>query len=91
MSRELQETGRFYALAVPLPSLLTETGLLARIGAVLSELDIAVQNARIATLGERAEDVFFVTDRLGNPVSDPQLCERLQQRLKEELNNRNWD
>lgn len=70
---------------------LDRPGLLARIGAVLSELDIAVQNARIATLGERAEDVFFVTDRLGNPVSDPQLCERLQQRLKEELNNRNWD
>ena len=48
-------------------------------------------NARIATLGERVEDVFFVSDRNGEPVSDPALCERLQQRLKEELNNSNWD
>ncbi len=70
---------------------LDRPGLLARIGSVLAELDIAVLNARIATLGERVEDVFFVSDRNGDPVSDPQLCERLQQRLKEELNNSNWD
>ena len=70
---------------------LDRPGLLARIGQVLAEFEIAVQNARIATLGERAEDVFFVSNRDGNPVSDPQLCERIQTRLKEELNNRNWD
>ncbi|MDF1781402.1 MAG: [protein-PII] uridylyltransferase [Alcanivoracaceae bacterium] len=70
---------------------LDRPGLLARIGQVLAEFEIAVQNARIATLGERAEDVFFVSNREGNPVSDPQLCERIQTRLKEELNNRNWD
>ena len=70
---------------------LDRPGLLARIGSVLAELDIAVLNARIATLGERVEDVFFVSDRNGEPVSDPALCERLQQRLKEELNNSNWD
>ena len=70
---------------------LDRPGLLARISSVLSELDISVLNARIATLGERVEDVFFVSDRHGEPVSDPALCETLQQRLKQELNNSNWD
>lgn len=70
---------------------LDRPGLLARIGAVFAELDIAVQNARIATLGERAEDVFFITDRAGRQISDPALCETLQARLRDQLDNRNWD
>lgn len=70
---------------------LDRPGLLARIGAVFAELDVAVQNARIATLGERAEDVFFITDREGRQISDPVLCETLRSRLREQLDNRNWD
>ena len=66
---------------------LARPGLLARIGQLFSEFELAVQNARIATLGERAEDVFFVTDKQGNPISDPELCLKLQAHLKEELDN----
>lgn len=66
---------------------LDRPGLLARIGTIFSEFNVAVQNARIATLGERAEDVFFVTDKAGQPLSDPQLCQNLQQRLKDALDN----
>lgn len=69
---------------------LDRPGLLARIGGVLAEFDISVQNARIATLGERVEDVFFVGDHDGNPVSDPELCQSLRERLKEALDNSNW-
>jgi len=29
--------------------------------------------------------VFFITDVNGNPVSDPQLCQALQDTLKKEL------
>jgi len=48
-----------------------------------------VQNAKIATLGERVEDVFFVTDADNQPLSDPQLCLRLQQAIIKELQQEN--
>nr|WP_255612473.1 [protein-PII] uridylyltransferase [Alcanivorax sp. 1008] len=66
---------------------LDRPGLLARIGRIFAEFNLLVQNARIATLGERAEDVFFVTGRDGLPVSDPELCQRLQKYIKEELDD----
>lgn len=65
---------------------LDRPGLLARIGRIFTEFNLLIQNARIATLGERAEDVFFVTDRQGNPLSDPDLCLRLQKHIEKELN-----
>ena len=36
-------------------------GLLAQIGQILDRSDIAIQAAKIQTLGERVEDVFFLT------------------------------
>jgi len=60
-------------------------GLLARIGRIFVEFDLWLQNAKIATLGERVEDVFFITQQDGTPLSDPELCYRLQARLCEEL------
>ncbi|WP_204355779.1 MULTISPECIES: [protein-PII] uridylyltransferase [Marinobacter] len=60
-------------------------GLLARIGRVLLEHDVRLTNAKIATLGERVEDVFFVTDSKGGPLSDPALCEALQDDLCRQL------
>ena len=70
---------------------LDRPGLLARIGRQFMEFGLLLQNARIATLGERAEDVFFVTQKDGSPVSDPALCEQLQQSLIEELDDKSQD
>ena len=56
-------------------------GLLARVGRVLLEHRVKLTNAKIATLGERVEDVFFVTDEHGNAISDPEICQALQQNL----------
>jgi [protein-PII] uridylyltransferase len=67
---------------------LDRPGLLAHIGRIFVRFELLVQNARIATLGERVEDVFFVTDLDGNPVSDPELCQNLQATLKRELDER---
>ncbi|MCP5160089.1 MAG: [protein-PII] uridylyltransferase [Hahellaceae bacterium] len=53
-------------------------GLLARVGRILLENNVNLVNARIATLGERVEDVFFITDAQGQPLSDPDLCSKLQ-------------
>lgn len=43
-------------------------GLLARIACALVECKVRVQNAKIATLGERAEDMFFITDQQNTPL-----------------------
>ncbi|WP_166269500.1 [protein-PII] uridylyltransferase [Marinobacter caseinilyticus] len=56
-------------------------GLLARVGQVLLENRVRLTNAKIATLGERVEDVFFVTDEQGHAISDPAVCQSLQDDL----------
>jgi [protein-PII] uridylyltransferase len=60
-------------------------GLLARLGKIFLEFDLSLQNAKIATLGERVEDVFFLTDANNQPLADPQLCARLQDAIVEQL------
>ena len=60
-------------------------GLLARIGKIFLEFDLSLQNAKISTLGERVEDVFFITDANNQPLSDPQLCRSLQDAIVEQL------
>ncbi|MDP2226278.1 MAG: [protein-PII] uridylyltransferase [Moraxellaceae bacterium] len=64
---------------------LDRPGLLARIGRLFMDSGVVLQNARIATLGERAEDVFFITDKQRQPIADPLLCEQLANRLREQL------
>ncbi|MEK1942054.1 MAG: [protein-PII] uridylyltransferase [Pseudomonas sp.] len=62
-------------------------GLLARIGKIFLDFDLSLQNAKIATLGERVEDVFFVTDAHNQPLSDPDLCARLQEAIIQQLSD----
>lgn len=64
---------------------LDRPGILARIGQLFMENNVELQSARIATLGERAEDVFFITDKTNKPISDPNVCETLAQQLRERL------
>ena len=59
--------------------------LLATIGRIFMEYDIQLCNAKISTLGERVEDVFFITDQNGDPLSDYKLCEDLQRAICQEL------
>jgi [protein-PII] uridylyltransferase len=62
-------------------------GLLSEVGKVLLAERVDVITARILTIGERAEDVFHVTDDLGRPLGE-ELRTRLQQRLVEALDRR---
>ncbi|TCO83707.1 UTP--GlnB (protein PII) uridylyltransferase GlnD [Plasticicumulans lactativorans] len=63
-------------------------GLLARIGRAFVDCDILVHNAKIATLGERAEDVFFITDAERQPLAGAEryaaLCDALRRHLDEQ-------
>lgn len=60
-------------------------GLLARIGQILLNHNLSLINARIATLGERVEDVFFISDMNGQPISEAELCEALQKDICAQL------
>ncbi|MFM7273544.1 MAG: ACT domain-containing protein, partial [Gammaproteobacteria bacterium] len=60
-------------------------GLLARIGRVFLASGIRVRNARITTLGERVEDMFFVTDADGRPLAGTEAGERLQREIRSAL------
>ena len=62
-------------------------GLLARIGQVLLEHRVRLTNAKIATLGERVEDVFFITDEHGAPLRDVEVCQALQRDLSKMLDD----
>jgi [protein-PII] uridylyltransferase len=61
-------------------------GLLFQIAKVLDQERVALQNAKIATVGERAEDVFFVTTTQHQPL-DEQQSERVGKALREALSD----
>ncbi len=50
-------------------------GLLARVGWALADARVRIRHAKIATFGERAEDVFYVTDAHDRPLADARLGE----------------
>ncbi len=62
-------------------------GLLCDVGKVLMEERVELQAAKIMTVGERAEDVFYVTDFDGRPL-DPASTERLRESLARALDRR---
>ena len=43
-------------------------GLLSSIGRTFVDLGIDIETAKIMTIGERAEDVFYITDESGAPL-----------------------
>jgi len=49
---------------------LDHPGLLAKVGGLFMMQGLDIHSAKIATLGERAEDIFFVTKKDGNPMTD---------------------
>jgi len=63
-------------------------GLLSLIGQALKTCELRLQNAKITTVGERAEDVFFITDARHRPVDDPEAREHLRQALLARIGER---
>ncbi|MFZ1625677.1 MAG: [protein-PII] uridylyltransferase [Gammaproteobacteria bacterium] len=61
-------------------------GLLGQIGLVLRNHDVGIQAAKILTVGERAEDVFYVTDPNGNPLTEA-ACQQIEAALILALDN----
>jgi len=65
---------------------LDRPGLLAAVGAAFDTCGILLQNAKIATIGAQADDIFFITTAEGAPITEPstlnclrrEICRRLE-------------
>jgi [protein-PII] uridylyltransferase len=60
-------------------------GLLAVIAHIFVEMGITLHNAKITTLGENVEDVFFITGADHKPLGNPEIIEALQSRIRTRL------
>ena len=78
----VDEVKNYSVLEVSTPD---RPGLLARIGRIFVEFDVELQAAKIQTLGERVEDVFFITETNQQPITDPARCDAIQQAICNEL------
>jgi len=65
-----------------------QTGILACVGKIFAEHEINLRDARLATLGERVEDLFFITDVNGGPLTDEARIKALQDDIKAGLQQR---
>jgi len=61
-------------------------GLLSDIGRVFVEQGVDIEAAKIMTIGERAEDVFYISDEAGRPL-DVDAQEELRQALLTRLDS----
>ncbi|MBW3566664.1 MAG: [protein-PII] uridylyltransferase [Proteobacteria bacterium] len=66
-------------------------GLLSEIGRAFNACGVRLQTAKVTTVGERAEDVFFVTDDDARPIETPEKLEQLEQTLRRLLDQNQSD
>ena len=59
-------------------------GLLCEVGEVMRDKLIVIQTAKVLTVGERAEDVFYITTDDGQPLSEAQ-CNELKEAIIDAL------
>jgi len=65
-----------------------QPGLLHKVAQALLKHNIRLSNARIATFGERAEDIFFISMQDGTPVADQALLTKLSKDLCNTLDSK---
>ena len=61
-------------------------GLLSIVGQTLNEFEINIETAKILTIGERAEDVFYIVDKNGQTLDD-EACNNLRDVLIERVDS----
>ncbi|MDP9066555.1 MAG: [protein-PII] uridylyltransferase [Pseudomonadota bacterium] len=65
-------------------------GLLSEVGKVFRAERLSIHGAKIMTVGERAEDVFYITNADGRILAET-ICERVQNALVRALDRREPD
>lgn len=66
-------------------------GLLSIIGEAFNQLDIRVHQAKITTIGNRAEDVFYITDLENRPLQSEQSLHRIRKHVLELISHTSQD
>lgn len=69
-------------------SALDMPGLLSVIANVIAEMDINITHAKISTLGEKINDIFYLSSSSGGAISDQAVLDSLEQNLVAALNAR---
>lgn len=64
---------------------LDRPGLLSSIGALFMKFDISLHNARISTLGESVEDIFFISTQDNQAITDEIFCQNFIKSIEETL------
>lgn len=83
LEAELQEDHSATAVEITASD---QPGLLSRVARAFLEVGVRVHNARVATIGERVDDVFFLTDTSNQPLSDATIAE-LEAELGRSISN----
>src|SRR5262249_34100130 len=65
-------------------------GLLARVAGTFADLDVDVRTAKVATLGDRVVDVFYVRDATGDKITDRLTLDQLKATLIARLTSEYW-
>lgn len=60
-------------------------GLLSKVGQAFNCLHIRLHNAKVTTIGSRAEDTFYITDQQNNPLHSPHLKKALRRAIIERV------
>jgi len=66
-------------------------GLLAHLAQIFVRFELRIVNAKISTLGERVEDIFYITDRDFEPLTNSDVCSDLTETICRELDQRNTE
>lgn len=62
-------------------------GLLSRVGRAFTDCGVRLLHAKIATLGSRVEDVYYITDQQDRPLTDKAQIECLKRALHKYLDD----
>jgi [protein-PII] uridylyltransferase len=60
-------------------------GFLSAIGSALDNFQTQVHGAKIATYGERIEDIFFITNKYSKQIRDEEYCQSLRDAIYNEI------
>ncbi len=60
-------------------------GLLSQVGSAMHACGVTLHKAKVATFGEKAEDIFFITDNEGKQINEAEKLKCLEQTIIERL------
>lgn len=62
-------------------------GILSEIGEAMHHCEVTLHKAKVATYGEKAEDIFFITDKKGEMLMEKKQFDCLEKTIIEGLDN----